>query len=147
MSYVYRKTERSPGLWTVGHWQPDGRWEPESDHSTEEEAAERARWLNGGASPNPVVTPGPRTIVFEVSGEALSAPGNSFELLVQLWPGETPTVALRQDHGTWGPPIDASSDEDEALRQVAIRTADRMLRQRIEAIPNERLRQELLKSL
>ena len=43
--YVYIKSE--PGLWTVGFYHPDGRWEPESDHAHREEAAKRVAWLNG----------------------------------------------------------------------------------------------------
>lgn len=43
--YIYLRSE--PGLWTVGHYDPDGRWEPESDHNRPEAAAERVAWLNG----------------------------------------------------------------------------------------------------
>jgi len=43
--YVYIKSE--PNLWTVGFYRPDGKWEPESDHPKQEEAAERTAWLNG----------------------------------------------------------------------------------------------------
>lgn len=46
MSYVYIKSE--PGLWTVGFFDPNGNWQPESDHSSTEEAAKRVAWLNGG---------------------------------------------------------------------------------------------------
>ena len=46
MSYVYIRSE--PGLWTVGFYRPDGQWEPESDHASSEEAAERVVRLNGG---------------------------------------------------------------------------------------------------
>ncbi len=42
--YVYIRT---PELWTVGFYAPDGTWEPESDHVTSEEAAKRVAWLNG----------------------------------------------------------------------------------------------------
>lgn len=45
MSYVYKRTE--PSLWTVGYYEPNGRWEPESDHGTSDEAAKRVAWLNG----------------------------------------------------------------------------------------------------
>lgn len=45
MSFVYKRTE--PGLWTVGHYGFGGKWEPESDHGSEREAAERAAHLNG----------------------------------------------------------------------------------------------------
>jgi hypothetical protein len=44
--FVYEQTE--PALWTVGHYTPDGRFEPESDHHDPNEAAKRVRWLNGG---------------------------------------------------------------------------------------------------
>jgi len=44
--YVYIKSE--PNLWTVGFYTPKGEWNPESDHSTKEEAANRVRYLNGG---------------------------------------------------------------------------------------------------
>lgn len=44
--YVYIRSE--PTLWTVGFYQPDGTWEPESDWDSPNGAGERARWLNGG---------------------------------------------------------------------------------------------------
>ncbi len=58
MSYVYIQSERagqkiSPGnymehnLYTVGFYAPNGKWEPESDHSDREEAAKRVAYLNG----------------------------------------------------------------------------------------------------
>jgi len=43
--YVYESFER--GLWTVGFYRPDGKFEPESDHGDPEEAAKRVAWLNG----------------------------------------------------------------------------------------------------
>ena len=46
--YVYIQSE--PGLWTVGFYQPDGRWEPESDHESKDKAAERVHYLNGAPS-------------------------------------------------------------------------------------------------
>jgi hypothetical protein len=45
-SWVYIRSE--PGLWTVGFYRPDGKWESESDHGSSEEAARRVAWLNGG---------------------------------------------------------------------------------------------------
>lgn len=45
-SYVYINSE--PGLWTVGFYQPSGKWEAESDHSSTEGAAARVHYLNGG---------------------------------------------------------------------------------------------------
>lgn len=35
-------------LWTVGFYNPNGEWTPESDHETPEKAAERVHYLNGG---------------------------------------------------------------------------------------------------
>lgn len=46
--YVYKRSE--PQLWTVGHYEPSGKWQPESDHSTPDEAAERVVLLNGGTT-------------------------------------------------------------------------------------------------
>jgi hypothetical protein len=43
--YVYIQTE--PRLWTVGFYDPDGKWIPESDHDSREKAAERVHYLNG----------------------------------------------------------------------------------------------------
>ena len=46
--YVYKRTEFSPYcLYTVGYYEPDGKWISESDHETSEAAAERVAWLNG----------------------------------------------------------------------------------------------------
>jgi len=45
-SYVYIKSE--PGLWTVGFYDPSGKWQPESDHVHRDAAAERVHYLNGG---------------------------------------------------------------------------------------------------
>jgi hypothetical protein len=45
--YVYRESE--PGLFTVGHYNGNGVWVPESDHSTTLEASRRCSYLNGGA--------------------------------------------------------------------------------------------------
>lgn len=44
--YIYVLSE--PGLWTVGFYDPTGKWHPESDHPTEAAAADRVHWLNGG---------------------------------------------------------------------------------------------------
>ena len=44
--YVYQHTESN--LYTVGFFKPDGEWNPESDHETENAAALRVHWLNGG---------------------------------------------------------------------------------------------------
>lgn len=45
--YVYIRTE---GMWwTVGHYNPDGKFIPESDWETKEKATERVHYLNGGS--------------------------------------------------------------------------------------------------
>jgi hypothetical protein len=53
--YVYIESERWTDdkgftriLYTVGHYDPSGKWIAESDHSDGEEAAKRVRYLNGG---------------------------------------------------------------------------------------------------
>ena len=50
--WVYLQTEREgDGLWTVGFYKPDGSWESESDWGSENEAAARVNYLNGGNKP------------------------------------------------------------------------------------------------
>ncbi len=49
--YVYLNSE--PGLYTVGFYDPTGKWIPESDHSAAKDAAKRVAWLNG-SHPTPV---------------------------------------------------------------------------------------------
>lgn len=46
MSYYYQRTE--PGLWTVGHKNGDGEFEPESDHRYLDDAVKRVTFLNTG---------------------------------------------------------------------------------------------------
>lgn len=47
--WVYIRSE--PGLYTVGFYSPDGQWHTDSDHGSQEEAAERCHYLNGGRKP------------------------------------------------------------------------------------------------
>ena len=54
MGYVYIRSEAN--LWTVGFYDPRS-WQPESDHGSRDEAAERVRWLNGGEERQSVLTP------------------------------------------------------------------------------------------
>lgn len=49
MSWVYVQSE--PSLWTVGFYDPDGRWNPDSDHGDKTAAAQRVHYLNGGVEP------------------------------------------------------------------------------------------------
>ena len=44
--YVFLKTEER--LWTVGFYDPSGKFQPESDHDTAQGAAKRVHYLNGG---------------------------------------------------------------------------------------------------
>lgn len=44
--YVYLKTEKQ--LWTVGFYDPSGKFRTESDHGSKDDAAKRVRWLHGG---------------------------------------------------------------------------------------------------
>lgn len=43
--YVYVESE--PGLWTVGFYDPSGKWHSDSDHDTREAAGRRVAYLNG----------------------------------------------------------------------------------------------------
>jgi hypothetical protein len=43
--YVYVESEK--GLYTVGFYDPKGKWMSESDYDSKEKAAERVAWLNG----------------------------------------------------------------------------------------------------
>lgn len=54
MTWVYLRSE--PNLWTVGFYDPQGNWQPDSDHSSPEEAAKRVHYLNGG-TPEPELRP------------------------------------------------------------------------------------------
>jgi len=37
-----------PDLWQVGIYDPSGKWHPESEHDSPEEASERVDYLNSG---------------------------------------------------------------------------------------------------
>lgn len=47
--YVYILTETGPTYWlyTVGFYDPNGKWHPESDWNNKEDAAKRVNYLNG----------------------------------------------------------------------------------------------------
>ncbi|RJQ30306.1 hypothetical protein C4565_00545 [Candidatus Parcubacteria bacterium] len=46
--WVYLRTDNGK-IWTVGFYDPEGKWQPDSDHTEREEAAKRVHWLNGGS--------------------------------------------------------------------------------------------------
>ena len=48
LSEDWREAGERKQLFTVGHWKPDGVFEPESDHDIKENAADRCHYLNGG---------------------------------------------------------------------------------------------------
>lgn len=48
MGYVYIRSE--PGLFTVGFFDPTGKWHADSDHDGHDSAAERVAYLNGSAT-------------------------------------------------------------------------------------------------
>lgn len=48
--YVYLEPE--PGVFTVGFFDPQGVWHPESDHNSTDNAAARVNYLNGGRDVN-----------------------------------------------------------------------------------------------
>jgi hypothetical protein len=45
--YVYIQSDTNPDLYTVGFYDPNGNWQPESDHRSARNAAEQVAWLNG----------------------------------------------------------------------------------------------------
>jgi hypothetical protein len=61
MNYVYLRPNYldeqgrtvHENIWTVGFFDPAGRWQPERDCSTRDAAAARVAWLNGGGGPEP----------------------------------------------------------------------------------------------
>lgn len=44
--WIYIQTEAN--LWTVGFYDPEGKFHGDSDHSSREEAGNRCNYLNGG---------------------------------------------------------------------------------------------------
>ncbi len=48
--YVYVRA-KGEQLWTVGFYDPTGKWIPESDWDNKEDAAARVSYLNGGNVP------------------------------------------------------------------------------------------------
>jgi hypothetical protein len=50
MSWVYIRDQSEP-LWTVGFYDPAGKWHSDSDHDDRDKAAARVNYLNGGGSP------------------------------------------------------------------------------------------------
>lgn len=55
--YVYIHSEKGYGydLFTVGFYDPSGRWHPDSDWNSRDDAAARVVYLNGGHTDNQTV--------------------------------------------------------------------------------------------
>ncbi|MEX2964238.1 hypothetical protein [Microbulbifer sp. TYP-18] len=108
--YVHMQSE--PGLWTVGFYTPDGQWKPESDHSNQEDAANRAAFLNGGSPEkqeqpetkhyylqldnNPLFVSGPETAII-ILGYSPTHEDNSLRLILKG--DHYKELAKRQDNG------------------------------------------------
>lgn len=73
--YVFIKTE--PGLFTVGHYDPENIFVPNSDHSDQKEAEAKVHYLNGGTEPKPKKKEGVREyhVVWEIQLDAISKTG------------------------------------------------------------------------
>ncbi len=69
--FIYRQTE--PTLWTVGHYTPNGNWEPESDHESPELAADRTTFLNGGVPNALKELARQNALYYEFTGKIVSA--------------------------------------------------------------------------
>jgi len=82
--WVYIQSERE--LWTSGHYQPNGDWCPESDHSTKAQAAARVHYLNGGnPMPLPVLVKAARAAVATIrSKDQCPTPIRVHKALVEL---------------------------------------------------------------
>jgi hypothetical protein len=85
--YEYKRTE--PQLYTVGSYS-SGKWEPESDWDTKEEAATRVHYLNGGEN-----KPQKRSVYVETITE-FAYEGNSFRIWKELPEGKEPTIQRLQ---------------------------------------------------
>ena len=94
------------GLWTTGLYKPDGKWEPESDHDSPQEAAARAEWLNGATENYEPDNFGVYQYVQSEKGgyyDGKYSPG--------LW-----TVGFYYSDGTWEPESDHNSPQEAADR-------------------------------
>lgn len=47
--WIYKQTERNPNFFTVGHYDPSGKFIPESDWLDYRGASNRVNFLNGGS--------------------------------------------------------------------------------------------------
>jgi len=79
--YRYIRSELT--LWTVGFHDGDGRWIPESDHDSTEEAAARVRYLNGGA-PEPAAPAPTRTVPATLTAEGIARSAQALRILERL---------------------------------------------------------------
>lgn len=55
--FVYQNPSHNGDPYTVGYYDPSGKWQPVSDHRTQDEAREECHFLNGGEAPKPYLGP------------------------------------------------------------------------------------------
>jgi hypothetical protein len=48
IKHLYKQVES--GMWEVGYYDPDGYWQPESEHDNANAASQRVHYLNAGVS-------------------------------------------------------------------------------------------------
>ena len=70
--YVYIKSE--PNLFTVGFYDPNGKWHPQSDWNNRNEAVDRVSFLNGNKSANSGFIPNPSDISYMNDDDDISFP-------------------------------------------------------------------------
>lgn len=80
--WVYLDLKQQAGCYTVGHYGPDGRFEPESDHRHAAQAAARVHYLNGGLPPGVEHAPPLATDTLKRALEAAGAIQNDLRRLL-----------------------------------------------------------------
>lgn len=80
---MYTTLQSEPGLWTVGSYDPNGKWHAESDHGDRQEAQEQVAYLNGGPLPtSKQQLPDPADFEFQLIA-ALTVIGSSLKSIAQ----------------------------------------------------------------
>jgi len=60
-SFVYQYDYRN-SWWSVGFYDPSGKWVTESEHDNKDDAAAHVHWLNGGERQRAEVVPMPKDV-------------------------------------------------------------------------------------
>jgi len=79
MNYVYIRSEH--GLWTVGFYAPDGKWQSESDHTSTEDAANRVSFLSGASRDQTIAEL--KDVLMDAWAIIANAPEESWRMLSQ----------------------------------------------------------------